>query len=264
MASQCSLLRVIARTLVRCAVSGRVHSRDDWQTFLERQLDGIKGDMEALIWATGCLWALRIERLIARAPPIVNCALFLAGLHLGVNILLAHLIWYGFPRTSLELEADGQRTFIKLALFLGVVAVVGFASPGSPRRRIFAAAAFPLLGLLAMLAVTAGMELVNIIRLPGYPLIEAMLRGLMLGMLIAGLLSLPAVLLYRSSGVPVAILCILPAMAKADASASYSHSGVHVPSEHARLFLFAILVVALFTYECGRLQGRPLDARRGG
>jgi hypothetical protein len=74
-------LRVLARALVRCAVSRHPGARDGWHDFLERQLEAIAGDIEALICAAGCLWSLRIERLILRAPPVLNGMLFLAGLY---------------------------------------------------------------------------------------------------------------------------------------------------------------------------------------
>ena len=41
--------------------------------------------------------------------------LFLAGLYVGVNILLAHLAWYGFPGASLEFQADARRIFMRLS-----------------------------------------------------------------------------------------------------------------------------------------------------
>jgi hypothetical protein len=254
-------LRVFARALVRCAVSSYPGARHGWNEFLERQVETIAGDTEALIWAAGCLWSLRIERLIARAPPVVNCMLFLAGLYVGVNVLLAHLTWYGFPGTSPELQADARRVFMKMALFLGAVVVVGLASSGSPRRRIFAACAFPLVGLLAMLATAMGMAFAACIRLPAYPVSEAVFHGLALGLPMASLLSLPTALLYRSSGVPVAILSVLPAIAKADASASFSHPLDYADVLFWRLgpYLCALVVVGLSTFVCDRLQRVPLD-----
>src|SRR5579862_297774 len=34
------------------------------------------GDVAAVVWAPGCLWSLRVERLIRRSPPTLNCILF--------------------------------------------------------------------------------------------------------------------------------------------------------------------------------------------
>ena len=233
-----------------------------WHALLERHLEGIVGDLEALIWAAGCVWTLRVERLIVRAPPIVNCALFLAGVHLGVNILFAHLSWYGFPRAPLGAENETQRAFIKLVIYLGAVALVGLASPGSPRRRIFAACAFPLLGLVALAAFAPGMELANhTIRLAEYPVEEAVLRGLALGVLIAILLSVPAVLLYRSSAVPVVILSVLPGVAKSNAGVAHPRSVAYTEVLFCQLgpILYALAVLALSTYICDQLRSRPFD-----
>lgn len=174
-------------------------------------------------------------------------------------MLLAQLAWHAFPRAALELEANAHRSFSRVALALGIVAVVGLASPGSPRRRLFAAGMFPLLGLWAMLAVSAGMEFTDSMRLPEYPLAEAVLRGLALGLLISILLPLPAALLYRGSAVSVAVLSVLFAMAQADASVARSslvdYAGLFWQLEP---FLCALGVVALSTYVCDRLQGHSL------
>ena len=257
-------LRVLARALVRCSVS-RLRSRDYWRVFLERQLEEIAGDIRALIWAAGCLWSLRVERLIARAPPVVNCALFLAGLYVGVNILLPHLIWYGVPRTSLDFGGDAHRVFLKVALFLAVVAVVGMGSPGSARRRIFAACMFPLVGMLAMLATELGMGFADCIRISECPVAEALLRGLALGLLIAALLSLPTALLYRRSAVPVAILSVLPSIAKVDAGVAHSQAldNADILFWHLGPYLCALTIVALSTYACDRFLSAPLDPGRG-
>jgi hypothetical protein len=238
--------------------------RHYWQAFLDRHLDGIADDLEALIWAVGCLWALRVERLIVRAPPIVNCTLFLAGVHVGVNILFAHLAWYGFPRAPLGVESETRRAFVRFVLYLGAVALVALASPGSSRRRTFAACAFPLLGLVAMVAFAFGMEVANAIRLAEYPVEEGVLRGFALGLLIAMPLSVPVALLYRSSAVPVAILSVLPAIAKANASAAHPRSVPHtdVLFWHLGPVLCALAVLALSTYVCDQLQSRPLNERR--
>lgn len=177
------VLRASARALVRCAVSRHVRSRHYWQSSLSRDLDRISGDLDALLWAAGCLWALRVERLIGRAPP-------------GV-------------------ESETQRAFIKFVLYLAAIVLIGLVSPGSPRRRMFVAGAFPLLGLVAVVAFTLGMQIANcIIRIAEYPIEEAILRGLTLGLLIAMVLSMPAALFYRSSAVPVVILTVVPAMQK--------------------------------------------------
>jgi hypothetical protein len=137
---------------------------------------------------------------------------------------------------------------------------------GSPRRRIFAACSFPLVGLLAMLATTLGMEFADCIRLPEYPVAEAVLRGLALGLLIAALLSLPAALLYRGSAVPVVILSVLPAIAKVDASASHSHLLDYGEVLFWRMgpYLCALVVVAVSTFVCDRLQNAPLDNGKPG
>lgn len=264
MATISKMLRKSARALVRCSVNRRIRSRRYWQAFLDRHLEGIADDLEALIWAAGCLWALRVERLIVRAPPFVNCILFLVGVHLGINILFAHLGWYGFPRAPLGAESETQRAFIKFILYLGTVALVALASPGSPRRRTFAACSFPLLGLLAMVAFALGMGVANAIQLEEYPAGEAALRALALGLVIAMLLSVPAALLYRRSAVPVVILSVLPAIAKANASAALPRPAAYSDALfwHLAPVLCALALLALSTYICDQLQSRPLNERR--
>jgi len=206
---------------------------------------------------------MRVERLIARAPPMVNCMLFLTGLHVGLKILMAHLAWYGFPRAPLGTPADAQRFVIKLVLFLVVIAMVGLCSPGSPRRRIFAACTFPLVGVLAMVATAVVAEFADCVRLPDYPIAEAAVRGLGLGLLMATLISLPTALLYRGSAVPVAILSVLPAVAKA--GGSFPEPNLVDSGEGLiwRLgpYVFALVVVAASTYACCRLQTMGLGAR---
>jgi hypothetical protein len=230
---------------------------------MERQLEGIAGDVEALVWAVGCVWALRVERLIGKFHPTVNCALFLAGLYLGVNYLLTHLAWYGVPGTPAELPPDARRAFAKIGIFIGLCALVGLASPGRPRRRVFAACAFPLLGLLGVWVAAAGIELVKSIGLSAsYPTAAAVLRGLAFGFLVAASLSLPAALLYRATATPVAILAFLPAVAKADWAATGLHASPFTPATffwHVWPFLCAVIFITIFTCICHRWLSRSLD-----
>jgi len=259
-------LRALARAFVRCAVSRRVRSQGFCRAMLERQLEAIAGDIEALIWAAGCVWALRVEAVMARAHPVVNCALFLAGLYVGVDMLLAHLTWYGVQNASTDMQADVQRVFIKLGVYLCIVVIVGLVTPGPPRRRVFAASMFPLVGALGMVAIAVGLQFADCIRLTGYWMAEAVLRGLALGLLIATITSLPNALLYRGAAVPVAILSLLPALAKVSASGQVSHprDGVEASICHLGSYLCALVVVAASTYACDRFQSAPLGVKGGG
>jgi hypothetical protein len=257
-------LRTLARALVRYAAKGPAPIWPSWHLFMERQLEEIRGDAEALIWAVGCVWAFRVERLIGKFHPSVNCALFLVGLYLTVNYLLAHLAWYGLPSHALELTADAFRGFAKGAISIGLVALVGLVTPGSPRRRLFAAGAFPLLGSLGLLATMVGMELAYSIRLPaGYPTTEAiLLRGPAFGLLVAAPLALPSVLLYRATAAPMAILALIPAIAKAHwvtarpGASAFTHE---IFLSQVWPFLCALIYITIFTSGCSRWLCRALD-----
>jgi hypothetical protein len=230
---------------------------------MERQLEGIAGDIEALVWAVGCVWALRVERLIGKLHPAANCALFLAGLYLGVSYLLTHLAWYGVPGPPPGFPPDGRRVLAKIAIVIGSSTLVGLVAPGRPRRRVFAACAFPFLGLLGLWVATGGMELVKSIGLPApYATTEAVLRGLAFGFLAAASLSLPSVLLYRATATPVAILAFIPAGAKADWAAVGPRASLFTPATffcHVWPFLCSLIVITIFTCVCQRWLSRPLD-----
>lgn len=258
-------LRLLARMLVHYAVSRRVRARSYWRAFLERHLAQIGGDIEAVVWAAGCAWSMRVERLIAKAPPVVNCALFLVGLNLEVKFLFAHLGWYGFPRGPLDFGVSAEREFAKFAISLCAIIIVGLAAPGSAHRRVFVACTFPFLGVLAMSMTGVGIQFASDIHLPEFPIAEAVLRGVALGVSIAAPLALPAALLYRSVAVPVAILSVLPAIAKADANLPQLRFASYADVLFWRLgpFMCALVVVMASTWACNRWQSRSLRPGRG-
>ena len=256
-------LRALARVLVRYAAKGSAHLRPFWRALMERRLEAIAGDVEALLWALGCVWALRVERRIGKFHPVVNCALYLIGLCLGVNYLLTHLAWYGVPSAPPESFPVAVHECAKIAILTGLSALVGFLAPGRPRRRVFVACAFPLFGLLALWATAVGMELTSSIGWPpGYPAAGAVLRGVAFGLTVAAPLALPAVLLYRGTAAPVAVLALIPAIAKA----AWSGAPGHADSYDADIFfwrlwpyLCALIVVTTFTCICHRSLSRTLE-----
>jgi hypothetical protein len=228
--------------------------------FMERQLDRIRSDVEAVVWAVGCVWALRVERVILRLHPGFNVVLFLGGLTLGVNMLLPHLSWYGVPAATLDAAAATPRAMARAMIFIACVALVGVATPGSPRRRIFAACTFPLFGIGALVTACLGIHVASVIVFSQEQLpLELLLRGLACGVFIAAVLSLPAVLLYRTAAAPVGTLALLPIVAKADWAASYLGGSWHETFLwHLGSFLCALALLSLFTHACRRWQLRSL------
>ena len=231
---------------------------------MQHRLDGIAGDVEALLWAVGCIWVLRVERRISKLHPVVNCALFLVGLCFGVNCLLTHLAWYGVPSRLPELLPDAARGCAKIAILSSLSALVGFVAPGVPRRRVFVACAFPLFGLLALSVTAVGMALASSIGWPQeYPAAGAVLRGLAFGLAVAAPLALPAVLLYRATAAPVAVLAVIPAIAKADWNGARSHVGLYDADGlfwHILPVLCSLIVITAFTWLCHRTLTRTLEA----
>jgi hypothetical protein len=234
---------------------------------MERHLEGIGNDLEALVWAVGCLWALRVEGLIVKFPPALNAVLFLASLYVGVNYLLTHLAWYGLPHQPTDPPEEILRSVAKVAIFIGLLTLVGLVAPGHSRRRVFAACAFPLMGLLALCMTAVGTELVSTLSFGAVqPDIGAILRGLVLGAVVAAPLALPSVLLYRTTAAPVANLALLPAIAKAESVVADAPAAVHTYEAiflHAWPYICSLALTVVFVYTCDRWQHRPFDRNTG-
>ena len=207
------MLRRMAYVFVRFAFNGQPWGQAFWLAALENQLNNIRSDFEALVWAIGCVWNVRAERFIRRSPPPLNCVLLLTGLYLAVSFLLTHLTWYGHSPTNPS--AEGQRILLKLEIFIAVIFMVGTAAPGRRSRKIFAAVVFPFLALVGLLSLWSTGHMVDELAKTGVEhLIETLLRGLVLGILTGVAVSIPAILIYRTVATPIAILALMPAIAK--------------------------------------------------
>jgi len=242
--------------LVRRAADVLSRRHPGWSRLLTRELESIEGDLEALIWAIGCVWAVDVEGFIRRTRPMLMISLLMAGLYVTVHWLVTHLAWYGLPRPPLESLSGPPRGLLKIAVFLVLIMLIGAVTPGRRRRRVFAAAAFPLLALLALPATALGVQIVTALDLPrAHPAIAMIVSGPVFGFVVAVLLSLPFVLLYRSSAVPIAMLALLPPIAKTIWNVDLQAWSTHP----YRTFLIQIwpfacslLLIVMFTRVCDR------------
>jgi hypothetical protein len=262
-----TVLRGLARTLVRYAAKGLAHTHPSWRRLMETEVQRIANGVEALIWAIGCVWAIRVERSINESRPELNCVLLFVGLYLTVHYFLTHLTWYGLAPDRLEFFS-APRGFLKLAIFFCMTGVVAFATPGGRSRRLFAALAFPFLAMLGLLSVAAGFQVINVIMPPqGNTGAEVILRGLcgpLFGVIVAALLSLPCVLLYRATAMPSAALALVPAIAKETGTAAPSHLSPHPYAslfEHLWPFICSLIIIAIFSRICHRWVSRAPGER---
>jgi len=194
---------------------------------------------------------LRLERLIARIPPEINCALFLIGFYLGVSLLLTHLSWYGVPQAPQGWVFESHRMLMKMGIFLILVAAIALVAPGSLHRRLFSACAFPLLALLAMLVHDASLPVINWAPGSEHALMGVLLRATALGVLMGLVVSYPVALLFRGSCAPVVLLVILPALAK-EVSAVGRAVQMDVTGWPLATLFCEAMIVAACTYGCFR------------
>jgi hypothetical protein len=262
------LIRRLASRMVRCA------TRDDRspdRAFIARQLDSIDGDARALIWSIGFAWAVRAERAIGSIKPATSCLLLFPALYCATHFLVGRLVWYGVPASAQGWSNDA-RGLLRLALCIGLLALVGFMAPGRLRRRVVVVCAFPLLGLTSLCSAGWGADLMTAVGLPDHlALAQVLIRGIGFGIAMTALLALPALLLYREMAAPVVILALVPAIARTHwtANAYFRHS-----ESLAELFWLACpficaaigVVVAIATCRrwlcCVPLQKRPAPPRR--
>lgn len=263
MISASTVLRVLARALVRYAANGFAESRSSWQRLMETEVQRTASGVEALVWALGCVWAIRVEPSINQSRPELNCALLFLGLYLTVHYLLTHLTWYGLPPGRLEVFF-APRGFLKLAIFACMTGVVAFVTPGHRSRRLFAGLAFPLLGMLGLLSVAAAFQVVSTIMPPqgssGGELLARELCGLIFGVIVATLLSLPCVLLYRQTAMPAAVLALVPAIAKRSGTAGPSNTSADLYMsllDQLWPFICSLLIIGIFCKICRRWVRRP-------
>jgi hypothetical protein len=208
------LMRRLAYRMVCYATRDERLNHGAWPVFFVRQLDSIKGDAKALVWSIGFAWGLRGERVIGSITPATNCLLLFPALYCSSQFLMRRLIWYGVPPFSGG-QSNDSRGLLKLALCASLLAVVGGVAPGHIRRRVFVASAFPFMALTGLLSVACGAQLVAAAGLtPHQEIVLALIRGIIIGIVMTTVLTLPALLLYREVAAPVVMLSLLPAIAR--------------------------------------------------
>ena len=249
-----TVLREWARSLVRYAVSNSPDRLPNGVELPLFYLNHIGGDIEALIWAVGCVWSVRAERAILRVHPAANCVLLFVGLYLFAAVLVARIAWYGVPAQQFELPDETIRGFAKFAMFIICVGLVALVSPGCARRRLFAAALFPFAGLLGLWVTGLATAFAVSIRLPDeYLIVETILRGLTIGFLIAWVLSIPTALLYGAAAGPLSALVLVPSIAKASWNAAHPHMNLDASGGlfwFGWPFICAIIFLTIFTNRC--------------
>ncbi len=251
------LMRRLARRMLQCAMWDTRLQNQTWPTFVVRQLDSIEGDAKALIWSIGVAWAVRAERAIGSIKPPTNLLLLFPALYCAAHFLVARLVWYGVPPATQGIPHDA-RGLLRLALCVGILGLVGYMAPGRVCRRLFVAAAFPLLGLTGLLGAAWGMNLVTASGLASpHEITATMMRDVGFGVAMSALLSLPALLLYRKMAAPLVILSLVPAVARSNwAAHAQFHHAMSLPDLFwlGCPFMFAAIGIVVTISTCRRWQ----------
>ncbi len=251
-----TVLREWARSLVRYAASNSSDRHANGVELPLIHLNHIGGDVEALIWAVGCVWSVRAERAIVRIHPAANCVLLFVGLYLFVDVLVARLAWYGVPPRQFEFPDQTIRGFAKFWMFVICVGLVALVSPGCVRRRIFAAALFPFVAVLGLWVTGWATAFSVSIGLPDeYLIVETILRGLTIGFFVAWVLTMPTALLYGAAAGPISVLALVPSIAKASWNAAHPYMNLDASGGlfwFGWPFICAILFLAISTHRCHR------------
>lgn len=255
-----TVLRALAHRLIGYAAAG-LRRRQSWHGLMNEHLLYTENDLEALVWAIGCVWVTRIERSICKSPPL-NCILLLLGLYVSFQYLVAHLVWYGVPRAQVGAQDDSFRQLLKFAIFILVLLVAAGATPGRRTRRLFAAVTFPFVALLGIATVAFANQVLMPVALDDSgAMINLLIRGPIVGLVIAGVLSLPAVLIYRTAGAAIAVLALIPAVARNVSAAAQSRPGLaghELLLCHVWPLLCSAIAVASFTIVLRRWLTRPI------
>jgi hypothetical protein len=210
------VMRILARRMLQCAVQDERLRNRIWSASVVRQLDSIDGDAKALIWSIGIAWTVRAERVIGSIRPPTSFLLLFPALYCAAHFLMARLVWYGVPPSTQGMPNDA-RGLLRLALCIGLLGLVGCVAPGRVRRRVFVAAAFPLLALTGLFGAAWVTDLVTAAGLASpHEITATMMRGVGFGAAMSALLSLPALLLYRKVAAPIVLLSLVPAFARSN------------------------------------------------
>ncbi len=232
---------------------------------MEHEVRGIAGSFEALIWAIGCVWTVRVERFITHPRPVLNSAMLFLGLYITVQYLLTHMVWYGMAPAHSDLDIP-PRGLLKLFIFLFVGGVMAVSTPGDRPRRLFGALAFPFYGVLGLLAVALGSQVIQSLTASQGGMAQVVLYGPIFGLIVAMCLSLPCTLLYRGAAVPVAILALVPAVSKemglAARPALDTNTYVNL-LEQLWPFICAFTILWIFCNVCRRWVSRLPGADEG-
>ena len=147
MNARVSLLRRLARRLMRQAVNVVPASRSDWAQAMTNELDHVERDFTALRWATGCVMASYIERgvhkmdqqgnsftgIVRKPSACIPLAMSLAALGvIGVAGMFGHLV----PQPD-----EGAEAHIWQLLMAGQLPVLAFFAvkwlPRAPKQALY-------------------------------------------------------------------------------------------------------------------------------
>jgi hypothetical protein len=112
-------------------------------------------------------------------------------------------------------------------IFIAAVGLVGAATPGRRRRKLFAAVSFPFLAVLGLLVASSAGTVIGPLASVAEPAVNLVLRGPVLGAIAGAMISLLAVLIYRTVVTPVALLALVPALAKTNSAMARFPTGFH-------------------------------------
>ncbi|MFT3907432.1 MAG: hypothetical protein QM718_14140 [Steroidobacteraceae bacterium] len=205
---------------------------------MSAELEHVRGNVHALVWAIGCVWASYLERYGNRTRPILITFLIAVAAILGwryllaaTGVWLAFLGWFGVSLNSLPILSGYWFVPLRILLCVVFVALAAAATPGNWHRRLLGALAFPFLAFACLPVSALGGDLATLI-LPWLPHHPPFLLGitfgamsLVMGGTISLLLSLPFTLVYRSSAALIASVALLPEIGLV--IAPLSHSTLH-------------------------------------
>jgi hypothetical protein len=240
------MIHALSASLVQHAASVMGPERAEWGAAMVNELRQLDSDRQSLVWALGCVWSAYVERYSGRALSVLltGGVLLLLLSNMARMALLGLFGWYlivlhGF---GLSPEAPFAMTFVVGLLLL---CMVGAATPGRWQTRLLGALLFPVFSFLTFIAHAFASELTqrstpwlgyrphgatSALWVDSAIAVGGFLEGTVLALLIA----IPFVLLYRAGAGVIALLALLPAV-----SPDFTYVTRIARSEHALVVMSA-------------------------